>query len=29
MQQTAKKVLIVDLGTVAYQEAWDLHAVGE
>jgi lipoyl(octanoyl) transferase len=30
MQQTTNKVLIVDLGTVAYQEAWDLqHRIHE
>ena len=25
MEQMTKKVLIVDLGTIAYQEAWDLQ----
>ena len=25
MEQTTRKVLIVDLGTIAYQEAWDLQ----
>ena len=30
MEQTTKKVLIVDLGTIAYQEAWDLqHRIHE
>ena len=30
MQQTTNKVLIVDLGTIAYQDAWDLqHKVHE
>ena len=30
MEQTTKKALIVDLGTIAYQEAWDLqHRIHE
>ncbi len=30
MEQTTKKVFIVDLGTIAYQEAWDLqHRIHE
>jgi len=30
MQQTAKKALVVDLGTIAYQEAWNLqHRIHE